>query len=139
MKKTCVNHSGRIPHRDVEDRFSRAREAHRAAPASYLHENGVNLTWNNLGNGRETNAIFVTEGKVTEQVADGQDPALFKNRGSMRADAAQIFYRVVESDRHLGLAARRRGEPPYFYTICSIPNFIVGPRSLDYFGGGGAM
>ena len=72
-----------------------AREADRAASAGGdFREYGVHLAGNNFRDGRETDAVFVTEGKVAEQIADGGQATLFENSGAMRADASEIFYRI---------------------------------------------
>jgi len=54
----------------------------------------VHLAGNNFRDGRETDAVFVTEGKIAEQIADGGQAALFEDCGAVRADASEIFHRI---------------------------------------------
>ena len=68
-------------------------------PVRDLGENGLDLAGNELVDGRKADAVFVAEGKIAEQIADGQDAALLENRGAVGSDAAQKFHRVFEGDR----------------------------------------
>ena len=72
-----------------------AREANRAASAGGdFRENRVDLTGNNFRDGREADAVFVTEGKIAEQISDRGQATLFEDCGAMRADASKIFHRI---------------------------------------------
>lgn len=96
MKKARVDRSRRVTHGHVEDRFPRARKPDRASDAGDFRKYRVKLPGNNLLDRRETDAVFVAEGKITQQIAGGQDSPRFENGSAMRSHTAQIFHRVVE-------------------------------------------
>ncbi len=94
--------AGAVAEGGVEYRSAAAAgEANRAASAGGdFREDGVHLAGNNFRDGRETDAVFVTEGKIAEQIADGGQAALFEDCGAMRADASKIFHRICQRDGH---------------------------------------
>jgi hypothetical protein len=54
----------------------------------------VDLAGNYFRDGRETDAVFVAEGEIAEQVAYRGQATLFENCGAVRADASEIFHRI---------------------------------------------
>jgi len=95
VEEAGVESAGAVAKRSVENCGAAAREANRTASAGGdFREYRVHLAGNNFRDGRETDAVFVAEGKIAEQIADGGQTALFENRGAMRADASEIFHRV---------------------------------------------
>ena len=101
MEEAGVESAGTVAKRSVENCGAAAREAYRAASAGGdFREDGVHLAGNNFRDGRETDAVFVTEGKIAEQIADGGQAALFEDCGAMRADASKILHRIRQRDAH---------------------------------------
>lgn len=95
MKKTDVHLSRGISHRDVKYRAAAALEADRGTATSCdFRENRVDVPGSDFGNGRKSQAIFIAEGKVAEQIGNRQDAALFKRGGALRTDSAQVFNRI---------------------------------------------
>ena len=45
-------------------------------------------------------AIFVAEGKVMQQIADGDDAGFGEGGAAFGADAFDVFYRVGEGNGH---------------------------------------
>jgi hypothetical protein len=60
----------------------------------------MHLAGNDFRDGSETDAVFVTEGKIAEQIADGGQATLFEDCGAVRADASKIFHRICQRDSH---------------------------------------
>ena len=109
MKKTNVYFARSVAHGHVKNRAAAAREANRgASSAGDFGENRVDLPGNDFGNGREAKAVFVAEGKIAEQIGDGENAALFERGGALRTDSAQIFDRIGKSDGHSSETRERR-------------------------------
>ncbi len=103
MEKADVHRAGSIAHRDVENGAAAALETDGgSAAAGDFGENRLHLARDDFGDGREAEAVFVAEGKIAEQVADGDDAASFESGGAVRADAVEVFDRVGEGDGHVG-------------------------------------
>ena len=101
VKKARVQRGRIIAHRHVKHSCAPTSEAHRASPAAgHFGKNCVHLSGNDLRDGRESDSVFVAEGQIAEQIADGQDAALLERRGALRANAPQILHRIVQCDRH---------------------------------------
>jgi hypothetical protein len=95
VEEAGVESAGTVAKGGVEYCSAAAREANSAASAGGdFREDGVHLAGNNFRDGRETDAVFVTEGKIAEQIADGGQAALFEDCGAVRADASEIFHRI---------------------------------------------
>jgi hypothetical protein len=109
VEEARVKSAGTVAKGGVEDGGAAASEADGGASAgSYLCENGVDLARDNFGNFGETNAVFVTEWEIAEQIAGGEESAIFENGGAVRADAAEKFYGSCEGDVHgLRVSVRR--------------------------------
>jgi hypothetical protein len=101
VEEARVKSAGPVAKCGVEDGRATASEANGGASAGgYLCENGMNLAGNNFGDFSEADAVFVTEGKIAEQVAGGEESALFENCGAVRADASKKFYWSGQGDGH---------------------------------------
>src|SRR5271156_4345345 len=69
-----------------------------AATAGDFGEDRLHLTGNYFGDGGEAQAVFVAEGQVAEEIADGDDTASFQSGGAVRAYAVEVFDRVGQGD-----------------------------------------
>jgi hypothetical protein len=101
VEKARVKSAGPVAKCGVEDGRATASEANGGASAgSYFSENCVNLPRDNFGNFGEADAIFVTEWEIAEQVAGGEESALFENGGAVGADASEKFDGSCQGDGH---------------------------------------
>ena len=95
MKETDVHRPGGVANCYVEDGTAAAMEANGSSSAAgYLGENRLDLARDHFGDSGEAEAVFVTEGEITEQVAHGDDAAIFQSGGALRAYAVEVFDRV---------------------------------------------
>ena len=118
MKKADVHLTGGIAHGDVKNRAAAALEADGGpSSAGDFGENRVNLSRSNFGDGRETQAVFVAEGKIAEQIGDRENATFFERGGALRADSAQIFDRIGKSDGHSSEARDPQAQVHHVYTI----------------------
>src|SRR5215469_6895125 len=92
----------------MKNAASSTGEANRAASVSYFDQNSVRLPGNDLGDRRESNAIFITKRQVSKQVCNGKNSTLFQQSSTVRSDAAQVFHRIGEGDTHEGESCKRQ-------------------------------
>src|ERR1700722_9065660 len=146
VEEPRMDHAARVANRNMKNGFTRSRKPHGAAAGRDLSENGVNLTGTQLVDGSKADAIFVAEGKISQQIPNGQNAALLQNRSAVGADPTQKLHRVFEGDRQenfwRGAAAR------HFYIIARRQTLLRArnnTRSVrpaipsDYFGAAGAL
>ena len=101
VEETRVKRSGAVAKSGVEDRWAAASKADGGASAGgYFGENCVYFAGDNFGNLGEPDAVFVTEWEIAEQVAGGEESAVFENGGTVGADAAKKFYGSCQGDGH---------------------------------------
>src|SRR5579864_1238512 len=136
MKKACVECPGTIAHGDVKHAAPPAGEPNCAAGVGYFDQNRVRLPGDNLGNRRKSNAIFIAERQINQQISHSENSAFFQECSAMRSHSAQVFHRVGECDGHKKVGreimhrARRRN-----FTFIPLPMLKNGvPKAR---GGGG--
>ncbi len=76
-----------------------------ASAARDFGENCLDLAGDYCGDGGEAEAVFVAEGEVAQQIADGDDAASFESGGALRAYAVEVLDRVGEGDGHRDVCA----------------------------------
>ena len=92
VEEARVKRAGTVAKSGVEDCGAAGSEANGgAASGGYFGENGVNLTRDDFGNFCETDAVFVTEGEIAEQIAGGGEAAFFEDGGAMGANPFDEF------------------------------------------------
>jgi hypothetical protein len=92
VEKARVEGAGTVAKSGVEYGGAAAPEADGGASSGgYFAENGVNLAGDDFGNFCETDAVFVTEGEIAEQIAGGEKAAFFEDGGAVGADAFDEF------------------------------------------------
>jgi hypothetical protein len=78
VKEPRVNDTRPVADRYVENGTAPPHETHRSASAAgHFGADCVDLARNNLGDLRELNAILVSKGEITEEVADRGYATLF--------------------------------------------------------------
>jgi hypothetical protein len=102
VEKPNVHRAGSVADGYVEDGAAAALEADRGAPSACdFGENCLNLARNYFGDWSETEAVFVAEGEIAEEIADGDDASSFESGGALRTYAVEIFDGVGQGDgRH---------------------------------------
>jgi hypothetical protein len=60
----------------------------------------VNLAGDDFGDFGETDAVFVTEGQIAQQIAGGEESAVFEKGGAVGADAAKKSDGSCQGDAH---------------------------------------
>jgi len=91
-----VQRAGRVPHRYVENRATATREAHRMPPPLETSA-AIVCTCPGIISaiGVKRMAIFVSERKIAQQIADRRDPPLLERCRTLRSDASQVLHRVA--------------------------------------------
>ena len=108
VKKSCVQHARTIANAHMKYGAAAAHETNRSPTAARdLSQNGVHLAGDNLSNTGEADAILVTKRKISQQVPEGNDAALFQHGRALRADTPQIFYRITQRSGHQQDTTRR--------------------------------
>ena len=99
VKKDGVERPGIVAHGEMVKRAAAAMIREQPAGGD-ARQNRGRLSRLNLIDRREMDAVFVAKRKIIQQGADGFDAALDEQSGALRADAFQIFHRIVESNGH---------------------------------------